>query len=483
MVQKIANKYKSLPIQLKATVWFIVCQAVQSGCKFFTMPFLVRLLTPDQYGIYSVFLSWISIFTIFTTLNLHAGVYNNAMLKYKNNRDKYTAVSQSISIIATLFCAAVYFAFSGFWDILFGLEPQYSILIFVQLLFTEGYLLWSSRQRYEYKYIALFASTFAFSFLYMVIPITSVYIAPNEARLSIAIFAGVAVQSIFGGVFLIYNYIKGKCFYQREYWKYALGFNIPLIPHYLSGIVLGQADRVMIKSISGAAKAGIYSFTYNISMVINIVTGSINNALVPYEYSKLKAKDFKALKSIANITLILVGGMVLAFSAIAPEFIKIFATEEYYEAVYLVPVIALSSYFTFLYSLCGNVEFFFEENKFITVASSIGAVMNIILNWCLIPVFGYFAAGYTTLFCYIMFAIAHYGFMRLVCRKYLNGVKVYDGKVILVISASFVALSFGMMLLYDYWLIRYVLIAVAMIILFYKRQMLFQLLKTVKEGK
>ena len=109
--------------------------------------------------------------------------------------------------------------------------------------------------------------------------------------------------------------------------------------------------------------------------------------------------------------------------------------------------------------------------------------MNIILNWCLIPVFGYFAAGYTTLFCYIMFALAHYGFMRLVCRKYLNGAKVYDGKVILALSVLFVVLSFGMMLLYDYWFIRYILIAITMIILFYKRQMLFQLLKTVKEGK
>ncbi len=483
MVQKIIQKYKLLPVQLKATAWFIVCQAIQSGCKFFTMPFLVRLLTPEEYGIYNVFLSWTSIINIFATLNLHFGVYNNAMLKYKDSRDKYTASSQSISITATLICTVIYLLFFNFWNSLFGLEPQYSILIFVQLLFTEGYLLWSSRQRYEYKYIALFVSTLAFSVFYMVIPITAVYIAPNESRLSIAIFAGVAVQSTFGGIFLIYNYIKGKCFYQKEYWKYALGFNIPLIPHYLSGIVLGQADRVMIKNITGAAKAGIYSFTYNISMVINIITTSINNALVPYEYSKLKGRDFKALKSIANITLILVGGMVLAFSAIAPEFIKIFATEEYYEAVYLVPVIALSSYFTFLYNLCGNVEFFFEENKFITVASSIGAVMNIILNWCLIPVFGYFAAGYTTLFCYIMFALAHYGFMRLVCRKYLNGAKVYDGKVILALSVLFVVLSFGMMLLYDYWFIRYILIAVTMIILFYKRQMLFQLLKTVKEGK
>ena len=480
---KIIDRYKHLPIQLKATAWFVVCQVVQNGCSFFSMPVLVRMLTTEEYGILSVFKSWISIITIFATLNLHGGVYNNAMLKYQDNRDKYTAASQSISITTTFICTLTYLFFSSFWDSLFGLEPKYSILIFIQLFFTEGYMLWSGRQRYEYRYAALFVSTLIFSVLYMVIPIVAVYITPQEQRLSSVIFASVAVQTVFGGIFLIYNYIKGKCFYHREYWKYSLGFNIPLIPHYLSGIILGQADRVMIKTISSAAKAGIYSFTYNISMVINIVTTSINNALVPYEYSKLKAGDFKALKSIANITLILVGGMVLAFSTVAPEFIKIFATQEYYEAVYLVPVISLSSYFTFLYCLCGNIEFYFEENKFITIASSIGAVMNIILNWCLIPVFGYFAAGYTTLFCYIMFAIAHYGFMRVVCRKYLDGARVYDGKAILIISSVAVILSFGMMLLYNYWVIRYGLIIIVMAVLFYKRKSLLGILKAIKGGR
>lgn len=483
MVKRIIQKYKFLSIQLKATIWFVICQATQSGCRFFTMPILVRLLTPEQYGIYNVFLSWINIITIFATLNLHCGVYNNAMLKYGDNRDKYTASTQSISIVLTLICAAVYFIFGNFWDSLFGLERQYSLMIFVQLLFTEGFMLWSTRQRYEYKYVNLFVATLIFSLLYMIIPSVAVYIVPQEKRLSALIYAGVFVQAIFGAIFLIRNYIKGKCFFNREYWKYSIGFNLPLIPHYLSGIVLGQADRVMIKNISGADKAGIYSFTYNISLVINIITTSVNNALVPYEYDKLKKGDFKNLRSIANIVLILIAGMVLMFSAIAPEFIKIFATEEYYEAIYLVPVISLSSYFTFLYCLCGNVEFFFEENKFITIASVIGAMMNIILNMLLIPLFGYYAAGYTTLFCYIMFATAHYIFMQIVCRKYLDGAKVYDGKFILIISVSVVMFSFGLMLIYDYWYVRYGLVIAALIAMYIKRRKLIDIFKMMKEKK
>ena len=75
---------------IKVAFGFLVCQAVQSGCKFLSMPFLVRLLTSEQYGTYSVFLSWLQIITLFATLNLHGGVFNNAMYKYPDHRSNYT---------------------------------------------------------------------------------------------------------------------------------------------------------------------------------------------------------------------------------------------------------------------------------------------------------------------------------------------------------------------------------------------------------
>lgn len=478
---KILSKYKNLPTQVKATIWFVACQAVQSGCKFLSMPFLVRLLTSEQYGIYSVFLSWLQIITLFATLNLHAGVYNNAMYKFPDQRSSYTSASQSLSAICTFACLAIYLLFQNAWDSLFGIEPIYTILIFIQLLFTESFMLWSGRQRYEYKYVSLLIYTALLAVLYMIFPVVAAAIFPQKHRLTAVIVSGVIVQVCIGLGFMIYNYIKGKTFYHREYWIYSLKFNIPLIPHYLSGIVLGQADRVMIKKYIGASEAGIYSFTYNISLVINIITGSINNAIIPYTYEKLKNRDYKNLKKISVFLVLMIGGMCLAFSAIAPELLKLFATEEYYDAVYLVPIISLSSYFTFLYSLFGNVEFFFEANKFITMASITGAIVNVILNYILMPIFGYYAAGYTTLFCYILFSLGHYVFMRIVCKKKIDGDKVYNGTAILLISIAFVLLAFGMMLIYDYPLIRYTLILTAIVFCFIMRERIISYFKMIKE--
>lgn len=481
--KKILNKYKSFPVQVKAAFWFTICSAVQNGCKFLAMPVLVRLLTTEEYGIYSVFLSWMSIISIFATLNMQAGVFNNAMFKFPNKRSEYTSSAQSISITATLICFAVYILFHDFWNGLFGLPGNLSVLIFIQLLFTEGFLVWSSRQRYEYRYMALIVYTSILSVSYLAFPIAAGLIFPPEKRLDAVIYTGSAVQILFGIGFIVYNYVKGKCFYKKEYWKFALSFNIPLIPHYLSGIVLGQADRVMIKSLISSAAAGIYSFTYNISLVMNIITQSVNNAIIPYTYEKIKKRDLKKLSSITNFLLIMVGGLVLMFSAIAPEFIKLFATEEYYEAISLVPVISLSSYFTFLYCLFGNVEFYFEENKFITIASVVGAVANIVLNYLLLPVFGYYAAGYTTLFCYILFSAAHYVFMRVVCRKKMNGYKVYNGKTILAISVFVVAAALGLSALYDYIWVRYGLLLIAAVICMIKRKTIINNLKMIKEKK
>lgn len=479
----ILAKYKKLPTQVKASIWFIICQAVQNGCKFLAMPFLVRLLTTEQYGVYSVFLSWIQIITIFATLNLHCGVYNNAMFKYPDRRSAYTSSSQSLSAVLTIGCFIVYLIFNGFWNNLLDIGTEYIILIFVQLLFTESFMLWSGRQRYEYKYVSLLIYTALLSVLYMILPIASAYLFAQDQRLDAVIYSGVIVQSVVGVGFMIYNYVKGKCFYKREFWSFSLRFNIPLIPHYLSGIILGQADRVMIKKYIGESEAGIYSFTYNISLVINIITTSINNAIIPYIYEKLKTRDYKKLSDVTIFLLLMVGGMVLLFSAVAPELIKIFATDEYYNAVYLVPVISLSSYFTFLYFLFANIEFFFEANKFITLASITGAIVNVVLNYILLPIFGYYAAGYTTMLCYILYSVGHYIFMRIVCKKRINGDKVYNNTAILLISIVLVLLSFLVMLIYDYPIIRYTLILIVLVFCGIKHKLIFRYANMIKENK
>ena len=87
---------------------------------------------------------------------------------------------------------------------------------------------------------------------------------------------------------------------------------------------------------------------------------------------------------------------------------KVFSTAAYYEAIYIIPPISASIIFTTMYSFFSIPEYYYDANKFSMVASIIAAVANIITNYIFIKLFGYLAAGFTTLFCNILMALGHY---------------------------------------------------------------------------
>ncbi len=482
MLNRIVKRYRLIPIPAKASLWFVVCSVIQNGCKFLSMPFLVRLLSTEEYGVYSVFLSWTSILSIFATLNLHAGVCNNAMHKYPERRNEYISASQSLAIMVTTVIFILYLPLSRLMDReILGLEHGLVLLIFLQLFFTEGFQLWTTRQRYEYKYVPLLIYTALLSLSYTTIPLVAALFTPADRRLIAVIGTGVAIQVLFGCGFILYNYIKSRQFFIWEFWHYSLQFNLPLIPHYLSNVILGQADRVMIKKYIGASEAGIYNLVYTVSLAASIITGAINNAIIPYTYERMKKCSYVDLRALANILLAFIGGVVMILSALAPEIIQIIATDEYYDAIRLVPVIAMSVYFIFLYSLFANIEFYFEANHFIAIASATAAFANIILNLLFIPKYGYYAAGYTTLFCYMLLSVAHCLFMRSVCNWKIGVASIYDGKTILAISTVVVISAAGMVFACDHPLIRYLLVAIIGIVCWLKRKLLTKIMSSLKK--
>ena len=64
-----------------------------------------------------------------------------------------------------------------------------------------------------------------------------------------------------------------------------------------------------------------------------------------------------------------------------------------------------------------------------------------ILNFIFIPAFGHIAAGYTTLICYILYALMHWFFMRRTLKKHIGGIAVYDTLFIAKLSIIFVAVA------------------------------------------
>jgi O-antigen/teichoic acid export membrane protein len=479
MISKIIQKYKSIPVAAKCSLWFAVCSVVQKGISLITVPIFTRLLTTDQYGEFSVFQSWHSLISIFATLNLSYGVFYNGMTKYPDDRNKYMSSMQGLSTVATLLLFCVYLPFRDYINEITGLSTLLMVTMFTEFLVAPALAFWTTRQRYEFKYIALVGVTIGVAVLSPALGLVAVNLTEEKgvARILSAAFVNVCV----GLFFYILNVSRGKKLFSKEYWVFALKFNIPLIPHYLSSIILSHSNRIMIERMFGETEVAIFSVAYSFSLIMNIVTQSINSSYVPWTYHKLKENNVAPLKKYTTLLLLAVAALSILPVLVAPELMWIIAPPEYAEGVWVIPPLSTSVYFTFLYTLFANVEFYFEKTKFVMVASILSAVANLGLNLLLMPKFGYLAAGYVTLVCYMLYALAHYVFMSKVCKEKLNIKSVYADKFVLLISLGYLGCTALAMCLYKLTIIRYAILLVAFIVVLVKREKVFEIVKNIKK--
>lgn len=476
----IKQKYMNLSAPIKASLWFTVCNALQKGIALLSTPIFTRMLTTEQYGMYTIYQSWYAIISIIATLNLSYGVFNNGMTKFPDDRPRFVSAMQGLSITATIIVSIVYFSAMNFWSRVLDLAPIIMIAMLIELITLPSFQYWSAEQRYNYKYRKLVAVTIILSLASPLLGILAVY--NTEFKAEARIISYVAVQAIVGIVFMIYIFARKRTFFDKKYWRYGLKFNIPLIPHYLSTQVLSQADRIMIKKLVSESKAAIYGVANTISMMMLIVTSAINSSFIPYTYKELKEKKYDGIRRTANFLLILVGMACILAMAFCPEIIWLFASKEYYEAIWVMPPIAAAVYFMFLYPLFANIEFYFEKTNFVAVASAIAAVTNLILNYIFINRYGYYAAGYTTLVCYIVYSAAHYFFHRRVMKKFIPEVKqIYDMKFVLLMSVVVIGAMLVMLVLYNHIIIRYAVIVALLLAAFLMRKRIIAGLKALKK--
>lgn len=478
MVKKVLKKYNDIPIAAKATVWFMFCSVVQKCISLITTPIFTRLMNTTQYGQFSVYNSWLQIFTIITTLRLNYAVFNKGMSKYKEDRDGYTSTMQSLTFVITFMVFLIYLILHNQINAITEMPTLIMIAMFAELLVTPAIDFWTIRKRYEYIYKPVVIRTLIMAFLNSGLGVIAVIF--SEEKGYARIMTCVLVNFCFGVSLFAYNLKKGKKVFVWEYAKFALLFNLPLLLHYFSQYILDQFDRIMIQKMVGMAAAGLYGVAYNAGLIMKIITTNVNNALVPWQYEKLEKKKLKELDDTIFLVFIFVAVCSVMFSAVAPEMMKILADEKYYEAVYVIPPVALGVFFSFMYTCFANVEFFYDQNKFTMIISMAGALLNIVLNYIGIKLFGYVAAAYTTLFCYMIFAFSHYIYMTISVKKAIGVYKVFKSIRLLFLSILVLITGTIVIFLYDKIIIRYAIISVICMIAYVKRNELMKIFKLIK---
>lgn len=476
-MQKIINKFINSSPAVKASMALLFANLVLKGLSLISGPVFTRIMSSSQYGIVSTFSSWQGVLSAVITLNLSAGVFNNGMLDYREDRDVFQFSLLAISIVSALLWLAVYQSFREILLPLIDLPEKSIYLMFMYFLFVPAYSLWGGRQRYEYKYKALSAITILLAVSSMVMGIIAVRHADEEQAAMARIFVMEGVNVAVGLFFTLVIGFRAHFRIKLDYCRYALRFNLPLVPHYLSMYVLSSSDRIMIKNMISSSATAIYSVAYTVASMITIVWQSVEASLSPWIYEKLDQKDEAPVRKITTEIVILFAGMAMFCTLLAPEIMIILAPSEYSSGIYVIPPVAAGVFFTSVYSLYMRIELFYKQTSFATLATTIAAILNIVLNYIFIRLYGAVAAGYTTMACYAFLALFH--FWNVKRKGYAH---IVDNRAFLRISLSVIAGSVIISFLYTYPMIRVLLIVLIAVIATCKRREIISLLR-IKKGK
>lgn len=397
---------KSSGKAVKAGVGYTIGNVLVKGISFLSLPIFSRIMTTDQFGVYNVFVSYEAILYVVIGCAIHSSM-QSANIEFKNRIDDYASSVSLIYILNAVILLAVVQAFGGALSHLLDFDKAILCLL---VLYSFGSAI-----------IALYNNRISINYDYKRYLVIALFNAVGNVLLSLALMLTVfsdrrdygRIIGSTGTLFIIsifllgFLYRKAKPKIDKVYWKFALKYSLPIVPHGISQVLLAQFDRIMIRALVSNAAAGIYSLAGNIKLVLTIITESVTTAWRTWFYSEMNKGSIKLIQEKA----IQVSGLFVIFAvglmAISPEMIFILGGQEYALGRFVAIPMIMDAFILFLYNVIVQSEYYSRKTVYIMLGTVITAIINIITNHIFISLYGFIAAAYTTLFSYVCYLILH----------------------------------------------------------------------------
>lgn len=448
--RRLLNRYLSLytSVSAKASIFYILSNVLQKITSFLMIPALTNILSVEEFGLYVVILSWSSIFEIFATMRIYSNSYMAGLARNGENIDAYTRSVQVIEILLISFVCLIFEFFSNALYMFTGIDTFFIRMMFLSYYASSSIAIWLAKQRFFYKYHNMFAVAVLSGVVIPLIAVLGIYI--YKANL-VVFFAIKSLFEILLAVPFVYINIKGTL--DKINWTACydiVKYNIPLIPYYLSMVIVNSSDRIMIQKIIGEEAAAIYSIAYSLSMSMFVFVGAFNFTLQPWIFKKLSKNNQASVKHKFNNFFVVVLCLNVLLLFLSPLIIPVMSSAKYYNAVLVMPPLIFSLLIMFIYQQFLNIILYYGWNRIIFVVSIIAAFANVFMNLLFLPLGGYLVAGYTTLISYCITFCGYFYFMIKLCRKEDIDYRLYfDLGGIFKIICSYVVIMFVWWFFYE----------------------------------
>lgn len=370
------------------------------------IPLYSRLMTPSEYGVMSIFTSLTDILSIIFGLGIRG-----AILRYyfEGKNDFISFFRSNLLLIAAFGGMASILLISFSTKISYLIEIPRGILVIALItaipnsIFESGLSYFVAKRNSETVSFLNVLKVSIFSGLGLLL----IFYLNNEKYYAHAF--GLLAASFVVLFYLLHKVdFSLKFKFEKSHYRYSLLFGIPVVVHLLSQNILNTFDQLIINQLIGSYHAGLYAIGYKVGFILSIVSMATLKAWSPVFIEKMNREQYDEINLLArkySMIIMLVAIVLVTFSS---EILLLIAGPSFKGSDSLIPIIIISYYFLFLYTLYVNYSFYFKKTILISLITVSVGILNIILNYVLIPVFGFEAAAWTTLFCYFMLFILHF---------------------------------------------------------------------------
>lgn len=404
LFDKIRQFFFSNNTRTKITVnvlWQIGDKFIRLGAGLFVGVWVARYFGPEQYGIFNYAAAYIALFTVLATL----GIESIATKDIVNEPFRTSEILGSSFVLRFLGGALLCFIVSV--SILFvrSGEPVVQVVV---IILSAG-TVFQAFTVIDFYYVAIVQSKYSIiakNIAFLLFTFVKIVLLVSNRLTLIQLAVLTIIETLFAGLFLVYFY--GKSYVSVRKWRVSVSYCKELLkqswPLILSGIVMMlymRIDQIMLGNMLGDAEVGIYSAAVKISEIWYFLPMIMASSVYPnlIETKKQDAASYQKryLTLFRLMNVITISG-ALFMSIFSGFIIKTLYGEIYSGAAPILAVHIWSGVFTFLG--VGGANFYIIEGlqRLYFWRTFYGAILNIGLNFWLIPYFGGIGAAITTMF-------------------------------------------------------------------------------------
>jgi O-antigen/teichoic acid export membrane protein len=382
----------------KNSSWMMVEYGLKIISAIFVTIYVARYLGPEEFGLLSYALAIVAVFMAISRLGMESILVRD-LAKYPLQVKSYMATAFGLMIVAAvvglvILCTLMYF---------FESDTQtkvYVCIIAIGLLFQTLLVVdYSFQAQIQAKYSSIAKST-----ALGVSSLIKLYLVWAQADLLFFAIA-YAIEHAVIGMFLMLMH-----FYRKQS-SFFTGFNValikpllksswPMVLASLSTILYMRIDQIMIKNILNSYELGLYSAAARLYEGWIIVPYVLTMSLLPVIVSLKNASEDKYYQGLSKMFALVFWVSVLVaviFYVFSEEIVLIIFGKDYLEMQKPLVILMWSSAFASLGFV--SARYFTVEHleKKIFIRTFVALILNIILNFILIPVYGIEGAAFSTL--------------------------------------------------------------------------------------